>query len=124
MKQKVLVMGASLNPERYSYMATNMLLDYGHEVMAFGLREGEIRNVWIHKELPKDPEVDTVTLYLGPANQTAYYDYILELNPKRVIFNPGTENPEFEERLKAKGIEPLRACTLVMLRTNQFGLAA
>jgi predicted CoA-binding protein len=120
MAQKVLVLGASLKKDRYSNVALNMLLDYGHEVKALGNREGELRGVSIQTEKWTYTDLDTITLYLGPANQEDYKAYIIKLNPKRVIFNPGTENLEFENELKASEIETERACTLVLLRTNQF----
>ncbi|MEO9531719.1 MAG: CoA-binding protein [Crocinitomicaceae bacterium] len=120
MSQKVLVLGASLKAERYSNLAINMLLDYGHEVIAVGLKVGDIRGVQIQKEMPTEAHLDTVTLYLSPENQTPYYDSIIALKPQRVIFNPGTENPVFMEKLKSAGINVEVACTLVLLRTNQF----
>jgi predicted CoA-binding protein len=120
MAQKVLVVGASLKAERYSNIAINMLLDYGHEVKALGRREGEIREVSIQKEKWAYTDIDTVTMYLSPANQEEYKAYIINLNPKRVIFNPGTENPEFARELEKSGIQTEQACTLVLLRTNQF----
>ncbi|MDG1914500.1 MAG: CoA-binding protein [Crocinitomix sp.] len=116
---KVLVLGASLNPRRYSFLAINDLLDYGHDVLAIGKREGELRGVQIFKE-PMITDIDTVTVYLGAKNQVEYYDYLIQLNPARVIFNPGAENYELEQQLTEKGVEVLSACTLVMLRTNQF----
>lgn len=116
----VLILGASLKPDRYAYMALNDLLDYGHAVLAVGNRAGEIRGVQLTRDLPKDQPIDTVTLYLGPDNQEDYYSYLKALKPRRVIFNPGTENKELETELEAEGIEVLEACTLVMLRTNQF----
>jgi predicted CoA-binding protein len=119
MSNRTLVMGATPNPERYSYKATAMLREYQHEVVAFGLRKGNIGDVVITQLLPDD-DIETITLYLGPANQIAYVDYILKMKPSRVIFNPGTENPEFQSKLKEYGIEPVEACTLVMLRTGQY----
>ena len=113
-------MGASENPARYSFKAMNMLMDYGHKVIGFGKRNGEIRGSKIVDVLPEIEGLDTVTLYLGPKNQPPYYDYIIEQKPKRVIFNPGTENTEFMEKLKAAGIESEVACTLVLLRTGQY----
>jgi len=120
MSQKVLVIGASLKAERYSNIAINMLLDYGHEVKALGRREGEIRGVSIQKEKWTYTDLDTITMYLSPANQEDYKAYIINLNPRRVIFNPGTENPEFAQDLSKSGIQTEVACTLVLLRTNQF----
>jgi predicted CoA-binding protein len=122
MKENVLVMGASMNPARYSFKAMNMLLEYGHRVVGFGLKKGEIRGAKIVDVLPEIQGLDTVTLYMGPKNQPPYYDYIISSKPKRVIFNPGTENPEFMEMLKNAGIESEIACTLVLLRTNQYDI--
>ena len=113
-------MGASPNPARFSFIATEMLKEYGHEVVLYGRRKGDINGTEIRNETPSDETFDTVTLYLNPLNQEGYMDYITQLKPKRVIFNPGTENPEFEHQLKENGIEALEACTLVMLRTGQF----
>ncbi|MEO6404186.1 MAG: CoA-binding protein [Ferruginibacter sp.] len=118
--KKTLILGASENPARYSYLALHKLLSHQHPVVAIGKKEGSLQNVPIQKGLPPVQEIDTVTLYLNPANQKAYYDYILSLNPKRIIFNPGTENDELEELANKKGIKTLNACTLVMLSTNQY----
>ncbi|WP_296314457.1 CoA-binding protein [Winogradskyella sp. UBA3174] len=120
MKKKTLVLGASLKPERYSNIAINRLVNYNHDVKAFGLREGEVSGVSIDTELVSYDNIDTVTLYLNLKRQVAYYDYIIGLEPKRVIFNPGTENPEFYELLKAHTIEFEEACTLVLLGTGQY----
>ncbi len=120
MMKKTLVIGASPNPDRYGFKATSMLHEYKHPVVPFGLKAGEIDGLQIVKELPTDKDFDTVTLYLGPQNQQPYYDYVINLHPKRVVFNPGTENPEFEKMLTEKGIEPVEACTLVLLRTGQY----
>ena len=117
---KVLVFGASLKAERYSNIALNMLLDYGHEVVAVGGREDELRGVKIERGTPDFENVDTITLYMNPTRQEEYYDYLLGLGAKRIIFNPGTENPKFEQMAKEKGIYAQRACTLVLLRTEQF----
>ncbi|MES2778892.1 MAG: CoA-binding protein [Bacteroidota bacterium] len=120
MKKKTLVLGASPNPARYGYMATEMLTEYEHEVVPYGIKKGEINGKPMVNELPEDKDFDTVTLYLNPTNQREYYDYIIGLHPKRVVFNPGTENPEFEQKLIDNGIQPLQACTLVLLRTGQY----
>ncbi len=117
---KTLVIGASEKIERYSNKAIRRLLSFGHEVKALSLRPGKIENVEFDTERILIPDVHTVTIYVGPDNQLPYYDYIEDLNPKRVIFNPGTENLELERRLKKKGIEVVEACTLVMLSTEQF----
>lgn len=118
--KKTLVLGASENPTRYSNLAVNSLVRNGHEVSAIGAKKGEVAGVSIHTEPVDLEDVDTVSLYLNPKNQEKYYDYILGLNPKRVIFNPGTENPELVRRLREKQIHAEAACTLVLLSTNQY----
>jgi predicted CoA-binding protein len=118
--KRTLVLGASENPDRYSNMAIQKLRRYQHEVVAIGNREGKVLDVGIQKETESFTHIHTVTLYLNPNNQKPYYDYILGLQPKRIIFNPGTENPELESLAKAKGIEAIEACTLVMLSTGQY----
>lgn len=118
--KRTVVIGASDNPERVSYAAVERLVRKGHEVIAVGLREGTIGKTPLTAERKFIPDVDTVTLYVGPKNQPAWYDYILSLKPKRIIFNPGTENPEFEKRAREQGIETPEACTLVMLSTGNF----
>jgi predicted CoA-binding protein len=119
-KKKTVVLGASDNPERYSYLAVDKLNKYNHPVVAIGRKPGKIGDTNIITEHPAEKDVDTVTLYLNPTHQKDYYDYILSLNPKRIIFNPGAENDELYEMAKANGIKPLEACTLVLLSTNQF----
>lgn len=119
MQKVTLVIGATPNPERYAYKATVMLTEYGHPVIPYGVKKGEIEGKTIVHELPQSG-VDTVTLYVGPQNQAPFYEYVLGLKPKRVIFNPGTENEAWEAQLRDAGIEPIEACTLVMLRTNQY----
>ncbi len=118
--EKVLVIGASENPERYSNMAIRSLRSNGHEVLAIGSREGYVEDVKIEEEKLPFENIDTVTVYVGPRNQSDYYKYVSSLRPRRVIFNPGTENPEFERELEESGIDVLEACTLVLLSTNQF----
>lgn len=120
MKKKTLVMGASLNPSRYSNLAINRLVNYGHEVEAVGLKKGVVAGVDITDEKEEFQNIDTVTLYLNAKRQQEYYDYVVSLKPKRVIFNPGTENPEFYEILRKNNIEVEVACTLVLLGTNQY----
>lgn len=120
MKNKTLVLGASENPSRYSYLATTRLRNAGHEVVALGRRKGRVQDVDILSEPPLTDEVDTVTMYLNPDNQEEYYDYILSLKPRRIIFNPGTENEEFEELAINSGIAVQEACTLVLLSTGQY----
>ena len=113
-------MGASDNPSRYSYLAIKKLRKYGHPVVAIGKKPSQVDDVVIDKDQKKHEQVDTVTLYLNPSHQQQYYDYILSLQPARIIFNPGAENPELAELALKKGIKPVEACTLVMLSTNQY----
>lgn len=117
---KTLVIGASKNPERYSYKAAEKLLSHGHEIELLGLRPDVVFGKTIDTEKKQYADIDTVTLYVGHKNQPEYYDYIISLHPRRVIFNPGTENEEFVNLLKQNGIEAEIACTLVLLSTNQF----
>lgn len=118
--KKTLVIGASSKPERYSYKAINMLLHYGHPVVAIGARKTEISGIEIQTQLSDFQSVHTVTMYVGPQRQPEFYDYIIGLKPQRVIFNPGTENTKFAAKLEAAGIEVLENCTLVMLSTQLF----
>ena len=118
--KKTVVLGASDNPARYSYLAVEKLNRYGHPVLAIGKKEGQVGNTKIITERPAVKEVDTVSLYLNPQLQNQYYVYILWLHPKRIIFNPGTENEELYHLAKANGIEPMEACTLVLLGTGQY----
>ena len=120
-KSKVtLVMGASENPERYSNKAIVRLRQKGHEVLAFGMRHGQVKDVVISNELPKDTNIHTITLYLNPGRQKPFYDFILHSNAKRVIFNPGTENHELERMLEEHDIEYTEACTLVLLSIGDY----
>ena len=119
-QKKTLVLGASDNPSRYSYLAVQRLRSHGHPVVAIGRRNTKVADVNITKDKEPIPEIDTVTLYLNPSRQQEYYDYILSLNPKRIIFNPGTENDELEKLARINHIEPLEACTLVLLSTGQY----
>ncbi len=120
--KKTVVIGASENPDRYAQLATMSLHKHGHDVVPVGLKEGKINGISILslKENPDVQNVDTVTLYVGPLHQSAWYDYILRLKPKRVILNPGTENPELEQLLEKNNIEYTAACTLVLLSTGQY----
>ncbi|UOG72763.1 CoA-binding protein [Hymenobacter tibetensis] len=118
--KKTLVLGASDNPARYSYRAVHQLQKHGHEVVPVGIRKGQVAGLDIHTDRPAAPAVDTVTLYVGPQNQPTWYDYILDLQPKRIIFNPGTENPELERMAQERGIQTEEACTLVMLSVGQY----
>jgi uncharacterized protein len=120
--KKTVVIGASNNPSRYAFVASKMLKDYRHEFVPVGIKKGEIygQPILDLREKPEIKDVDTVTLYLGPQNQPEWYDYILSLNPKRIIFNPGTENREFMDMARDQDIEVDMACTLVMLRAGQY----
>ncbi len=120
MEKKTIVLGASENIERYSNMAVKKLLLYKHPVIAVGRKAGSINNIPIVEELLPVSDVDTVTLYLSAENQKKFYEKIIELKPKRIIFNPGAENDEFEHLASIAGIKTLNACTLVMLSTNQY----
>lgn len=118
---KTLVLGASPNPVRYAYSAVEQLRWKGHEVIAIGNRKGRIEDVDILTEWPDlIPDLDTITLYLGPQNQQPVYDRILAYQPRRIIFNPGTENPELMRMAKEAGIEVVQACTLVMLSIGNY----
>ena len=119
-KKKTLVLGASDNPSRYSYLAVNRLRSHGHSVVAIGKKNSMVADVPIEKEKKDWKNVDTVTLYLNPIHQQQYYNYILSLKPKRIIFNPGAENDELADLAAKNGITPIEACTLVLLSTNQY----
>ena len=122
MGKKTVVVGATPNQSRYAYLAANMLREYDHEVVPLGIKQGEVagKEILDIRKKPAINGVDTVTLYIGPRHQPEWYDYLLSLKPKRIIFNPGTENDEFERLVEANGIEALQACTLVLLRSHQF----
>ena len=120
MQNKTLIIGASVNPERYSYKAAEKLLANDHEIYMIGNRQGVLFNLPITKEQLPYTDVDTVTLYVSAKNQAEYYDYIIGLKPRRVIFNPGTENPDFAQRLNENGILSEEACTLVLLTTKAY----
>jgi predicted CoA-binding protein len=117
---KTLVLGASNNPDRYSYQALMRLQKHHHEVVAIGRKAAVVEGISIQVGLPEIEGVDTVTLYLNPTHQQAYYEYIIGLHPRRVIFNPGTENPAFYALLTSYGIQIEVACTLVLLATHQY----
>ncbi|MDK2770702.1 MAG: CoA-binding protein [Flavobacterium sp.] len=117
---KTLVIGATTNKERYAYKAIHSLVDKSHQVVAIGAKKGMALDVPIETEKLPFHGIDTVTLYLNPLHQKEYYDYIVSLQPRRVIFNPGTENDEFKSLLKQHNIKGEEACTLVLLATNQY----
>lgn len=115
-----LVLGASENPERYSYKAVERLQKKGYKVIAIGRKSGQIHGTPIQTEFPLNLEIHTLSLYLSPKNQGEWEDAILSLKPQRVLFNPGTENPAFAQRLRRAKIQALEVCTLVLLATNQY----
>ena len=119
-KKKTLVLGASDNPSRYSYLAVQRLHSHGHPVVAIGKKITSVGDVEIGTEKKDLDNIDTVTLYLNPLRQKEYYDYILSLKPKRIIFNPGAENDELSNLAKKNNILPMEACTLVLLSTGQY----
>jgi len=118
--KKTVVLGASDNPSRYSYLAINRLRSHDHPVIAVGKKAGRVGDVEIVKDHMPESGVDTVTLYLNPRNQVEYYDYIMNLAPKRIIFNPGTENDDLIKMAEQNHIEPVIGCTLVMLGSGQY----
>jgi uncharacterized protein len=120
-QQTTLVLGASENPERYSNMAVKKLRAHGHAVVAIGAKPGGVGDVEIVTGTPPLEDIDTVTLYLNAERQKSYYSYILSLKPRRIIFNPGTENDEFEALARKQHIHTQEACTLVLLSTGQYG---
>ena len=120
-KKKTMVFGASPNPSRYSHLAVRRLENNGIEVVALGRRAGQIGNTTIQTDYPdKIDQLHTISLYLGAKHQPEYYDYLLSLKPKRVLFNPGTENFDFVERLEKAGIEAEMACTLALLSIGAY----
>ena len=119
-KKLTLVLGASLNPDRYSNKVLHRLSANAIEVKAFGLKKGTVSGIDIDTELQPYKNIHSVTLYLNPKRQEPYYEYVISLNPHRVIFNPGTENPEFQKLLGEASIHYEDACTLVLLSTSQY----
>lgn len=120
--KKTLLIGATANPTRYAYMAANMLNDYAHEIVPMGIKRGTVagKEIINLRERPPIQDIDTITLYIGAQHQPEWYDYLLSLKPKRIIFNPGTENEAFEKMAEAQNVEVVEGCTLVMLRTGQY----
>lgn len=118
--KKTLIIGATTNPARYAHSAAHRLKRHGHDIVQIGLRPGEVSGETIKTQQEAFEGIDTVTLYVGPRHQPDYYSYVISLKPKRVIFNPGTENAAFEALLIENGIEPIEACTLIMLSTGQY----
>ncbi|MCW5912935.1 MAG: CoA-binding protein [Cyclobacteriaceae bacterium] len=122
MSKKTVIVGATTNPGRYAYIAAEMLTEYHHEIIPVGIKSGVVfgKEILPIQSKPRINDVDTITLYIGPKHQPEHYEYLLSLKPKRVIFNPGTENPDFEKLVEASGAEAWRACTLVLLRSGQY----
>lgn len=125
MHKKTLILGATPNPSRYAYIAASMLSQYGHPFVPVGIKKGEVFGQKILSKAEADAmlkprDIHTITLYVNPLRQQEWYDFLLNLQPQRIIFNPGTENPALAERAQAQGIETVEACTLVMLRTGQY----
>lgn len=117
---KTLIIGASKNPDRYAYKVARQLIEHGHQIELLGLRADTIFDKKIDTEKKPFQDIDTVTLYIGSKNQPDYYQYIVSLKPRRVIFNPGTENEEFYKLLRQHDISVEVTCTLVLLSTNQY----
>jgi predicted CoA-binding protein len=120
--KKTIIIGATANPSRYAYLAAEMLTEYNHEIVPVGIKSGVVlgKEILPIQSHPFIQDVDTITLYIGPQHQPEHYEYLLSLKPKRVIFNPGTENPEFEKLVEDSGAEAWQACTLVLLRSGQY----
>lgn len=118
--KKTLVLGATPDSSRYAYLAANRLVRTGHTIVNVGIKTGDVAGVPIEKPEAIHDDIDTVTLYVGTRNQPPLYDYILATNPRRIIFNPGTENSELKQLARERGIETVSACTLVMLATGEY----
>ncbi|HEK19329.1 CoA-binding protein [Mucilaginibacter sp.] len=118
--KKTLILGATPDPSRYAYLAANRLVSHGHSIVNAGIKTGEVAGVTIEKPETIHTDIDTITLYVGPQNQPPLYDYILKTKPKRIIFNPGTENEELRRMAADNGIETDYACTLVLLSVGQY----
>jgi uncharacterized protein len=122
MTKKTVIIGATPDTSRYAYLAARMLDEYRHEIVPVSIKRGEVlgKEILDLRKKPPIADVDTVTMYIGPQKQPEWYQYILGLKPKRIIFNPGTENYEFEKMAEEQGIEAVEGCTLVMLRSWQY----
>jgi predicted CoA-binding protein len=120
--KKTLILGATTNPDRYAYAAAQLLTRYGHPIVPVGVKAGEVfgQPILTEKKPLPEAQIHTLTLYVGVKNQPEWYDFILKTKPKRLIFNPGTENPELAKLAKQAGIETENACTLVLLNLGQF----
>jgi predicted CoA-binding protein len=120
--KRTLIVGATTNPSRYAYMAAERLTEHGHEIIPIGIKKGEVfqKAILPIREKPSVGAIDTITLYIGPHHQAEHIDYLLSLNPGRIIFNPGTENDAFMAKAEALGIDVVEGCTLVMLRVGVY----
>lgn len=119
-KKETLILGATTNPERYAYKAANRLVQTGHPIKNIGIKSGEVAGEIINKPGVPLQNIHTITVYIGPEKQKEYYDYIINTRPKRIIFNPGTENEELGRIAQDAGIETIDACTLVLLSTGEY----
>lgn len=122
MSKKTAILGASPNPNRYAYIAAHRLKSFGHEIIPIGIKKGEVagHDILDLRSKPPMSGIHTITMYIGQTNQKEWEDYVLTLEPERIIFNPGAENPSLESKAREKGIETLQACTLVMLSASQY----
>jgi len=118
--KKTLILGATTDPNRYAFLASTRLAEFGHTIINVGLSSGDVAGVPIEKSETIHRDVHTISLYISPANQRLLYNYILGTNPTRIIFNPGAENDELQNLAQAQGIETEYACTLVLLGTSQY----
>ena len=120
--KRTAIVGATMNSTRYAYLAAAMLAEKGHEIVPLGIKKGEVQGLEILDitTFPKIDDVDTITIYINARRQTLFYEYLIGLNPNRIIFNPGTENPVFEKIIRTAGIKTERACTLVLLSTGMY----
>ena len=122
MSKKTVIIGATPDRSRYAYLAAQMLNEYDHEIVPLSIKTGAVfgKEILDLRKRPAIADVDTVTLYIGTRHQPEWHDYILSLKPKRIIFNPGTENYELAKKAEEQGIEAVEGCTLVMLRSRQY----
>ena len=118
--KRTIILGATTDSSRYAFLAANKLARFGHQIIKVGIKSGEVAGVPIERPELIHEDVDTITMYVGTQNQGPLYDYILNTQPKRIIFNPGTENSELEKLAEQKGIEIVLGCTLVMLSTGEY----
>ena len=122
MTKKTAILGASTNPNRYAFLAAERLKASDNAFVPIGIKKGTVlgEEILDLRECPQVEGIDTVTMYIGSKNQHEWEDYVLSLNPRRIIFNPGTENPSLKEKAELMGIETIAACTLVMLSVGAY----